>query len=516
MHSALLLEMAAEGLGTRTALGSASGGVTFSALLARARHCGSLISRTDATTVVYVGLNSEAFPIALFAAGFAGRPFAPLNYRLPDSDLRRVLGRTAPSLAIVDDDLVARVAGVEGVTVVARSVFLAGAFAGTGEVSGAVGVAGAGAVAGPADPDDVAVLLFTSGTTGEPKAAVLRHRHLASYVVSTVEFMGAGEEEAALISVPPYHIAAVSAALTSTYIGRRTVHLEAFTPEDWIRSARDERITHAMLVPTMLGRILEVLETTSGTLPHLRHLSYGGGRMPTQTIERALRILPQVNFVNAYGLTETSSTICVLSPEDHRIAAASDDARVRARLGSVGRPLPTIELDIRDPSGNPLPAGSDGEIWVRGEQVSGEYLNKKAVRSDGWFPTKDCGCLDESGFLFLGGRLDDVIVRGGENISPGEIEDVLRTHPDVEDVAVIGLPDVEWGERIVSVIVSRGQQRPDVLREFVRERLRSTKTPEEIFFRSSLPYTETGKLLRRTLKQELTKTVSPPPPPAAN
>jgi acyl-CoA synthetase (AMP-forming)/AMP-acid ligase II len=155
-----------------------------------------------------------------------------------------------------------------------------------------------------------------------------------------------------------------------------------------------------------------------------------------------------------------------------------------------------------------VPIGGEGEIWVRGEQVSGEYLNKKALRPDGWFPTNDCGCLDDGGFLFLGGRLDDVIVRGGENISPGEIEDVIRTHPDVEDVAVIGLPDVQWGERIVAVVVSRAEAHPEVLRRFVRERLRSTKTPEEVFFRSALPYTETGKLLRRTLKQELSKPAS--------
>jgi fatty-acyl-CoA synthase len=501
MHSALLLEMAGEGLGARIALGAARDGVTFSALLERARCAGALIAQTDAATVVYIGLNSEAFPIALFAAGFAARPFAPLNYRLPDSDLRRVLSRTAPSLAIVDDDLVSRVSGVAGVRVIARSAFLAAPVANNPLANSPPAVA-----AGPSDPEDVAVLLFTSGTTGEPKAAVLRHRHLASYVISTVDFMGAGEEEAALISVPPYHIAAVSAALTATYAGRRTVYLEAFTPEDWIRRASEERVTHAMVVPTMLGRILDVMASSGGGLPRLRHLAYGGGRMPVQTIERALRLLPQVDFVNAYGLTETSSTICMLSPEDHRVAAASEDAISRARLGSVGRPLPTIELDIRDPNGNPLPPGSEGEIWVRGGQVSGEYLNQKAVRPDGWFPTNDCGVLDAGGFLFLGGRLDDVIVRGGENISPGEIEDVLRTHPDVEDVAVIGLPDVEWGERIVAVVVSRGQNQAEVLRQFVRERLRSTRTPEEILFRSSLPYTETGKLLRRALKQELSKT----------
>jgi acyl-CoA synthetase (AMP-forming)/AMP-acid ligase II len=510
MHTTLLLEMAGEGLNTRVALGAMREGVTFSALLQRAREAGASIARTKAAAIVYIGLNSEAFPVALFAAGFAGRPFVPLNYRLPDADLRRVLARTAPSLAIVDEDLIPRIEGVEGVTVMARNAFLAVAAHEYPGDATTHQTSPEGHADGPPAPEDIAVLLFTSGTTGEPKAAVLRHRHLASYVISTVDFMGAGEDEAALISVPPYHIAAISAALTSTYAGRRTVHLEAFTPEDWVRSARDERVTHAMLVPTMLGRILDVIESGGDDLPHLQHLSYGGGRMPMQTIERALRLLPQVSFVNAYGLTETSSTISVLSPEDHRAAAASSDPRARARLASVGRPLPTIELDIRDPDGMPLAAGNEGEIWVRGEQVSGEYLNRKAVRSDGWFPTNDCGRLDEDGYLFLGGRLDDVIVRGGENISPGEIEDVMRTHPDVEDVAIIGLPDAKWGERIVAVVVNRAEPRPEALRQFVRERLRSTKTPEEIVYRPALPYTETGKLLRRALKLELSKTASAP------
>ncbi|HUI62460.1 MAG TPA: class I adenylate-forming enzyme family protein [Steroidobacteraceae bacterium] len=500
MHTALLLEMAAEGLGSRVALGSSNSGVTFAKLLDRARHVSLQITQSGCSRVAYVGLNSEAFPIALFAAGLAGRPFAPLNYRLPDADLRAILARTAPSLVIADDELLHRVSGIEGVQIVARSSFV------RDSEPFAAGDPAAG-VAAATEPEDIAVLLFTSGTTGEPKAAVLRHRHLTAYVVSTVEFMASGAHECALISVPPYHIAAVSAALTSTFAGRRMVHLEAFSAEEWVRTAAEEHVTHAMVVPTMLGRILDCMESGNQLLPDLRHLSYGGGRMPVQTIERALRLLPKVDFVNAYGLTETSSTICMLTPEDHRIAAASEDARVRARLASVGRPLPTIELNVRDPDGRPVPLGIEGEIWVRGEQVSGEYLNKKTVSADGWFPTQDCGSLDEGGFLFLAGRLDDVIVRGGENISPGEIEDVLRTHPTVQDVAVIGLPDTEWGERIVAVVVSRATDRTDAqvdaLRQFVRERLRSTKTPGEIVFRAQLPYTETGKLLRRALKKEL-------------
>jgi acyl-CoA synthetase (AMP-forming)/AMP-acid ligase II len=317
------------------------------------------------------------------------------------------------------------------------------------------------------------VLLFTSGTTGEPKAAVLRHHHLTSYVISSVEFMGSDEEEAALISVPPYHIAGISAILTGVYGGRRLVYLPAFTPEAWVDAAAHEKITHAMVVPTMLGRV---------------------------------QVLPHVDFVNAYGLTETSSTISILGPDDHRLAIASEDPAIRRRLGSVGRPLPSLEVEIRGPEGEVLPAGEHGEVYVRGEQVAGEYLHRKAIRDDGWFPTNDGGWLDEDGYLYVGGRLDDVIVRGGENISPGEIEDVLREHPGVADVAVLGLPDVQWGEKVAAVVVPVDQPPPvEELAALVKSKLRSTKTPETWDFRDALPYNETGKLLRRVLKAELSK-----------
>jgi acyl-CoA synthetase (AMP-forming)/AMP-acid ligase II len=264
-----------------------------------------------------------------------------------------------------------------------------------------------------------------------------------------------------------------------------------------------EGITHAMVVPTMLGRVLDVLERRGQTLPSLRALSYGGGRMPLAVIERAMRLLPQVGFVNAYGLTETSSTIAILDPEDHRHAFRSTDPAVRRRLGSVGRPLPALELEIRDPNGECLPSGASGEIWVRGEQVSGEYLGRKTIRADGWFPTNDGGWLDDEGYLFVEGRLDDVIVRGGENISPGEIEDVLRSHPGIRDAAVFGMPDEEWGEKIVAVVVADGAAPAGELKTWVGARLRSTKVPQEIGFRSELPYNDTGKLLRRVLKSQM-------------
>jgi len=228
--------------------------------------------------------------------------------------------------------------------------------------------------------------------------------------------------------------------------------------------------------------------------------------MPAQVIARALDLLPETRFVNAYGLTETSSTVAVLGPEEHREAHRSDDPSVRRRLGSAGRPLPAIEVDIRDEEGNPVPAGASGEIWVRGEQVSGEYLGRNSrVTPDGWFPTNDGGSLDGDGYLFVEGRIDDIIVRGGENISPGEIEDVLLSHQSVADAAAVGVPDEQWGEVVAAVVVPAPGQAVDIgdLQEFVKTRMRSSRTPDRIEVRDELPYNETGKLLRRILRDEL-------------
>jgi len=446
--------------------------------------------------VGFLDVNSDLVPIALFGAGLAGIPFAPINFRLTDDKLQAIAERLSPGVIVAGSADIDRIRDVEGITAV------------TSEEFGTMTASGESAVDDElpfVDPEEIAILLFTSGTTGEPKAAVLRHRHLTSYIISTVEFFGADDDEAQLVSVPCYHVAGMSAVLSSLYSGRRIVYLPAFDAEEWLQIAQEEHITQAMLVPTMMGRVLTLMAEQGSTLPALRHLSYGGGRMPVELIERAMRTMPHVNFVNAYGLTETSSTISVLGPDDHREALASDDERVRRRLASVGRPLASVELEIRGPAGEVLERGQAGEIYVRGEQVAGEYLGRSGLTDDGWFPTNDAGFLDDEGFLFLEGRLDDVIVRGAENLSPGEIEDALLDHPGVAEAAVVGVPDTEWGETVAAAVVRRpgADVSEDELKQWVRERLRSTKTPAVIEFREELPYSETGKLLRRVLKQEL-------------
>ncbi len=504
MNIAMLLEMVADAAGDRVAIGPLATGVTYAELLTRSRGAAGLVAGRRAERLVLVDVNSVAVPVSLFGAALAGRPFVPVNYRLADDQLRAILARAAPGVAVVEASVPGRLGeGVTGLDLIDAEDLLAATTTADGDLA-------------ETDPDDIAVLLFTSGTTGEPKAAVLRHRHLTGYVLSNVELLGSEPSDAALVSVPPYHIAGIAAVLSSVFSGRRLVYLPQFDPERWVDLARGEAITHAMVVPTMLGRILDVLDARGESLPALRHLSYGGGRMPVPVVERAMDRLPQVGFVNVYGLTETSSTVAVLTPDDHHEAHASQDPTVRARLGSVGRPLPSIELEIRGPVGEPLPAGESGEVWVRGEQVSGEYLGRRpSLTDDGWFPTNDGGHLDEGGFLHVEGRLDDVIIRGGENLSPAEIEDALVAHDAVAEAAVVGAPDDEWGECPVAfVVLAEGASATEPeLQDWVVERLRSARRPARIHMRAELPYSETGKLLRRVLKSELIPAAANPSNP---
>jgi len=494
MNIALLLEMTADGAGDRIAIGSRSGGISYAELLRLVRNTAGWLASQQGERAALLDGNSPAVPLLLFGTALAGRQFAPVSYRLAGPGLRAVLARLAPAVLVPGMNVVLPDPLPGGLAVTRREQLLAAANRGAAD----------GGTFSHADAGDVAVLLFTSGTTGEPKAAVLRHRQLVAYIIGSVEFLAAGPGEATLVSVPPYHIAGISAILSSVYAGRRIVQLETFDAESWVRLANDEQITHAMVVPTMLTRIVDYLIASGERVGSLRHLSYGGGQMPARTIETALGLLPEVDFVNAYGLTETSSTIAVLDPADHRKFASSEDPGERRRLGSVGRPLPAVQIEIRDSGGAPVPSGVRGEVFVRGEQVAGEYLGGSRRDDDGWFATRDAGYLDEAGYLFLHGRLDDVIVRGGENLSPGEIEDVLLTHPAVRDVAVIGLPDAEWGEQVVAVVVPADGAVADgaALQNWVRGRLRSSRTPSRIEFVPALPYNETGKLLRRALREQ--------------
>ncbi|CAN5587861.1 N/A [soil metagenome] len=488
MHLASLVDMVESGFDDRVLLGAADGAVTGAQLGQLVRRGASTLRGYDA--LLYAGENHPLLPVALLAAALAGVPFVPVNYRLEDSQLNNLIARQRNAFVVADETTVARIA-TQAVTF---DDWLA-SFPALGE-----------AALDDATLDDnaVAVVLYTSGTTAEPKAALLRHRHLMAYLLGSVEFGSATESEAMLVAVPPYHVAGIANMLSNLFAGRRLVYLRAFEPLLWLDTVRAERVTNAMVVPTMLSRIVDsangnlandnVVNDRSASVPSLRTLSYGGAKVSERVLIEALRMFPTTGFVNAYGLTETASTIAVLSPEDHRAAVASEDPTIRRRLASAGQVLPTVEVDIRD-----------GVIFVRGEQIAGEYASGSVLDSDGWFCTRDSGWLDADGYLFIDGRVDDTIIRGGENIAPAEIEQVLLGHPAVAEVCVVGPPDDEWGQRIVAVVVLRdgAHVAAEELQARVRAELRGSKTPEAILFRSELPHTETGKLLRRIVLQQI-------------
>jgi acyl-CoA synthetase (AMP-forming)/AMP-acid ligase II len=492
MGVAMLLDTIASTMPDRVLVGTRSDSLTAGALALLAGGGASVLRGADA--VGFVGVGGSAFPTGLFASALAGIPFTPLNYRLPAQQIAELAaGLGKRPFLIVDEQCAETVRGVPG-TVLTGPEWLA--------------AAGAADPAPPRDIDDErpAVVLYTSGTTSKPKGAVLRHSHLVSYVLQTVEFGSSAEDDAALISVPPYHVAGVGTVLTNTFAGRRMVYLPNFSAPDWLELVRAEAITQAMLVPTMLARIVEHLGGRPASLPTLRSIAYGGARMPRPVLEQALKSLPGTDFTNAYGLTETSSTIAMLGPEDHRAALTAVSPAIRDRLASAGRLVPGVEGQIRDESGAVLGAGEVGELWVRGDQVSGEYLGAgSSLDGDGWFHTRDQGRFDGEGYLFISGRTDDTIIRGGENIAPAEIEDVIVLHPAVREVAVVGVPDDDWGARIVAIVVTEPGAELDAgqVKDYARARLRGSRTPDDVVFRTELPHTPTGKLLRRELVRGL-------------
>lgn len=494
-----VFDMSESTIPDRVILGSRSGGLTVSAVIDRARRVGGAVAGREVGSVAYVGVNAVELPQVAYGAMLAGIPFAPLNYRLPIEQLAELVVQLPNPVVVADSRYAESLRAVLDAEVVGPAALLAEAEA--GEPAPDV----------PLDENATAVILFTSGTTSKPKGVALSHHHLSSYLFNTVEFTGADEDDATLISTPPYHVAGLGAMLSNFYAGRRMNYLPSFTPEEWVDLVSRDGITTVMLVPTMLARIVDHLSAHPVDLSELRSIAYGGAKMPLPLIEKALQLFPDIDFVNAYGLTETSSTIALLGPDDHR--AALEDPAHRIRLTSVGRPVPGVEVSIRDDVGAEVPDGGEGILWVRGPQVSGTYINSSSgTNEDGWFITGDRASMQD-GYLFVTGRGDDLIIRGGENISPAEIEDVLHELPAVSEAAVIGLPDEEWGELICAVVVVRPEA--DLSAEEVvshsRARLRGSKTPDAVVFLEELPRTHTGKLVRRNLKSavlERTEAVS--------
>lgn len=356
---------------------------------------------------------------------------------------------------------------------------------------------------------ELALLLYTSGTTSRPKGVMMSYDQLTKYVMSHTESADGLPKGAYLTCVPCYHVAGATSIFNSLYGGRRVVLIRQFDIDEWLTIMEQERVTHAFLVPTMMKRLLDSPRFGDIDFSHLESLSYGAAPMPLPVILNAIEKFPStVQFANAFGMTETTSTVSVLGPEDHQITGTQQEKEQKIRrLTSVGKPVDGVEVKVLRDDGSVADVNEVGHIYLRTARAMKSYWNRPDASAEtvveGWINTKDMGLVDEDGYLYLTGRNSDMIIRGGENISPQEIENVLLEHPQVADATVIGVPSIEWGEEILAIIVPRNQNEPptfEEIRAHCRASLASFKCPAAIKFIDDLPQTSSGKILKKELR----------------
>jgi acyl-CoA synthetase (AMP-forming)/AMP-acid ligase II len=363
------------------------------------------------------------------------------------------------------------------------------------------------------DENDTTMLMYTAGTTGFPKGVMLAHNSFAVYVMENVTPADPEAKESNILTVPLYHVAGIQAMMAAIYGGRTLVMERQFDPKEWMELVETEKVNRAMMVPTMLKMLLDHPDFSKHDLSSLKVITYGAAPMPIPVIKQALEVFPGVSFINAFGQTETASTITALNPEDHVLTGTEEEKEKKLkRLTSIGKPMSDVEMKVVDEEGNTLPANEVGEILARGPRVMTGYWKDeektaKTIDKDGWVHTGDVGYVDEDGYYFLAGRSSDMIIRAGENISPEELENVIREHPKVEDVAVIGVPDETWGEEPMAIVITKKGEKAteEEIMEHCREHLASFKRPRSVVFVDELPRNPMGKVIKRELREKYGK-----------
>lgn len=431
--------------------------------------------------------NTPEYYALLFGAARAGVVLVALNWRLAPPELAAILDDADPALVVTGR---------------AERALLPPATSPVVLEDGYEEWTGAHPATPPAhraEPDDVVLQLYSSGTTGLPKGVRITHANLAYTPRMGAEFYGMGPDTVNLVPSPLFHIGGVGYGLTALGQGGHTVLLSNLTPEHLLDQLRRRRVTHAFAVPAVIAALLEAPGIGEADLSALQRIAYGGAPMTEALLRRAIDVLG-CGFMAVYGMTETAGTVVSLAPDEH------DPGGPRAHLlRSVGRPLPWLEVRLTDPAtGEPVADGEVGEIRVRSGQNTPGYWNRpdEALAPDGWLHTGDAAWRDAQGYLHLHDRIKDLIISGGENVYPAEVENALAAHPSVADVAVIGVPSPRWGETVKAVVVPVPGVELDteaVLAD-VRTRLARYKCPTSIDIVGELPRNASGKVLKRELR----------------
>ncbi len=458
--------------------------------------------------VAFLSKNSIEQAVFYYAASKAGVVPVPLNYRLAPPEWAYILNDAGAKLVIAQPEFATALNPVRDELASAKRFLSA-----NGPADGWDSYDDFSASCPPTAPDrDISpeadlYQMYTSGTTGRPKGAVLAHRAVTAQLHQAAMAMGGAPGQRALIVAPLYHAAAAITAFNTVQMGGTLYIQEDFVPADVVRALSEEQIRVALLVPAMIQFCLTAVpDVAERSYEDLEAIIYGASPIAEQTLRQAIEVFG-CDFLQGYGMTETTAVVTYLFPEDHRKALAGRPEL----LLSAGRPLLGTDVRIVDEQGQPVPNGTIGEVAVRGPQLMRGYWNRPedtdAALRNGWMHTGDAGILDDEGYLFIQDRVKDMIVSGGENVYPREVEEVLFQHPGIADAAVIGIPHEKWGETIKAIVVKKEGQNvsaDDVL-AFCRDKLGGYKQPRSVDFIAELPRNPSGKVLKKDLREPFWK-----------
>jgi acyl-CoA synthetase (AMP-forming)/AMP-acid ligase II len=446
--------------------------------------------------VAWIGKNSDLYFTLFFGAARLGVVMVPVGWRLAPAEWAFIVNDTQAKLLFTGpgfDDVETALSG--HIPHVQRVVKADEARA---EIS-----ATARAPFDAAGPDEAVLQLYTSGTTGNPKGAVISNRNLFALRKQSNEaelaYTKWDDDEVVLVAMPCAHIGGTGLGIMALGAGLPGLILDEFTPDGFFDAVEHGGITRLFIVPAALHILINHPRCATVDYSRLKYILYGAAPMPLELLRQCIKMF-NAGFIQAYGMTETTGTIVILPPEDH-------DPTGNVRMRSAGKALPGVELRIVDGSGNDVPTGEVGEVWSRSSNNMLGYWNlpdatEKSLADGGWFKTGDAGYLDEDGYLYIHDRVKDMIISGGENVYPAEVESAIYGHPDVLEVAVIGVPDDKWGEAVKAVCVPRPGQSidPENVIGWARERIAGFKVPKSIDVIDMLPRNASGKVLRRDLR----------------
>ena len=452
--------------------------------------------------IAWCGTNCPDFFAAMLAAMRGGLVLVPINWRQKQREIAYILADSGARLVLTDAAFLATVhdAALPDVEVIDTATFALELAAADAEYGGA-----------ESDRNAPALLLYTSGTTGSPKGVQLSEAAIS--IGREMENLTGGfddwtDREVLLSPLPLFHIGGICWALCGLVRGCTVVLTNTPTPAALLDLCLAEGVSRTFMVPQLVRGLIEEMATRGVRAAALKGIHYGAAPMDPPLLKRGISEIG-CRFLQYFGMTEMAGTITILPPSAH-------DPALPHLLGSVGKVLPGSAIEIRDPQGLVVPTGEAGEIWTRGPTMMLGYANRPEQTAeavvDGWYRTGDGGRLDEQGYLYLTDRIKDMIVTGGENVYPVEVEAVLREYPAVADCAVYGLPDAHWGERVCAAVELRGDAQLDgeAMIAWVKSQIAGYKAPRQIDQVDALPRTASGKIQRGKLRQDMLEKTDAP------